>query len=604
VPTNIVRTAAQEKAWTRAKKIASEDGHAANYAYINAIYHRMVGKSAGGVSKCIKVSAAHAYLRDLYTQARARDNVARAIELNEKITDLERRARANSIGLLVEDIAPSLRAAITKASLGHSWNPRRDGSSGVGLFMRLPAHLAALFPSLAPEDTSPTHITVLYVGSVPEHRSDEFYRIVTDCFLGVEGDDLTLGALKYFYPEAFDVAYSEVHVSGGGIEGARLELVRRLRERGFEVSGRGVDDWHPHATLAYLPKGERFHGSVPEGTWRAGEIEIWGMPDHIIIPLIPPRPRHGRATLAQDLLKAYKYKRRWMVNGKWRYDYGDGQPRTRAPKADGERKRKEVPPHIAAHRARAEIASGLDRLRDGFVITTPEGGSFIKQGDVWHEGKELPKGATAEEETPAKPAKKKPTRRRKPGAKKKVAEKKGAKETPQKPAKTAAGAKESPSKAAEKKGAKETPTKRGASAKKKAAEKPAKTAPKKAPPKKGAEDKKGTDQEKGEGKKYKYTKRWKVNGKYRYQYAKGQGPKDHKEDPHSSGELVPELIRRGAGDSPSAQRNAASAWLKAFAAFIQGAVPGKDRQWEMRFDWKQEQKTDKTKPVEETGDET
>jgi len=50
-------------------------------------------------------------------------------------------------------------------------------TSHVGLFIPVPEPLASEFPSLGDEDTSPPHVTLLYVGDVPADRRDEFLRV-------------------------------------------------------------------------------------------------------------------------------------------------------------------------------------------------------------------------------------------------------------------------------------------------------------------------------------------------------------------------------------------------------------------------------------------
>jgi len=45
MPTNIVKTPADEKKWEKAKEQAKKEGHGKDYAYITTIYEAEKGKS-------------------------------------------------------------------------------------------------------------------------------------------------------------------------------------------------------------------------------------------------------------------------------------------------------------------------------------------------------------------------------------------------------------------------------------------------------------------------------------------------------------------------------------------------------------------------------
>ncbi len=44
MPSNIVKTANDERLWEKAKRQAKKEGQSGNYAYINGIFQKMKGK--------------------------------------------------------------------------------------------------------------------------------------------------------------------------------------------------------------------------------------------------------------------------------------------------------------------------------------------------------------------------------------------------------------------------------------------------------------------------------------------------------------------------------------------------------------------------------
>lgn len=160
-------------------------------------------------------------------------------------------------------------------------NPRK-----VGLFIPLPRHLADQFPSLAPHDNSPSHVTLLYVGDVPDERRDEFLMLiervlVTDRIKG--SVRATLDRLEYFdTPHDGRVAVMRV-LFNEDMSRLRQRIVRALRDAAFDVKDSFPDVYRPHVALRYMPEGERaYRGAVPSGSWEFEGVEVWGLdPDYL-----------------------------------------------------------------------------------------------------------------------------------------------------------------------------------------------------------------------------------------------------------------------------------------------------------------------------------
>jgi len=161
-----------------------------------------------------------------------------------------------------------------------------DGS-GVGLFIPLPDFLAEQYPDLSPHDTSPPHVTFLYVGEVPKDRTEEFVQIVGDVVQEMEGPVRgKLEDLDHFVHPAMErkVGVTPVRFNDEMAE-LRWKVRDRLVDAGFEVADSFPLVYRPHVTLGYLDGLQsEYEGDVPQGSWDFDQIEIWGLPDVYGLP--------------------------------------------------------------------------------------------------------------------------------------------------------------------------------------------------------------------------------------------------------------------------------------------------------------------------------
>lgn len=181
------------------------------------------------------------------------------------------------MGLLDPDsLVSAFRAHIASAADGKTTGYR----DSVGLFIRLPKDLAEQFPSLAPEDNSPPHVTFLYVGEVTEEDEEVFLETVHKVFAqGLPTIKAKLIGLDHFdHPDKERrVAHCAVRFSASLSE-IRARLRSALEDAGLTV-GDSFPVYRPHVTLAYMPGlGSKYEGPVPEGEWEFDEIEVWGLP--------------------------------------------------------------------------------------------------------------------------------------------------------------------------------------------------------------------------------------------------------------------------------------------------------------------------------------
>jgi len=155
--------------------------------------------------------------------------------------------------------------------------------TSVGLFIPLPEGLAAQYPTKS-EDPSPAHITLLYVGQVPEGREEDFKVVCTQAFSEVRGPvRAALRGLDRFLSPEQKVIFSRVRFSRD-LNRARDGLRARLEEAGFEVKD-SFPRWNPHVTIAYVPVGEEVRLEAPRGSWDFNSVQIWGMGAPENIPL-------------------------------------------------------------------------------------------------------------------------------------------------------------------------------------------------------------------------------------------------------------------------------------------------------------------------------
>lgn len=155
----------------------------------------------------------------------------------------------------------------------------------VGLFIRVPEHLAEMFPPAPPEDTSPRHVTLLYVGEVPAEHEGLFLEVVRGVLEGWGPVDAAFDGLDYFiHPEKDRRVYYTRVKFDRDMGALRDRLSHMLGEFGFTIEDAHPLAYNAHATLDYVDGlFSEYTGPVPSGDWQVTEIEVWGLPsEHAI----------------------------------------------------------------------------------------------------------------------------------------------------------------------------------------------------------------------------------------------------------------------------------------------------------------------------------
>lgn len=151
----------------------------------------------------------------------------------------------------------------------------------VGVFIRAPRDIADLLPSRSPQDESPAHVTFLYVGGVDLRRERAFINTVVGALKDSGASTATLTEKG-----TLGEAENKAHVIFVSLETKMLRLREKLKTDLIEA-GFPVDDkypvYKPHMTLSY---GDKAPGLNLGGTFPVNELEIWGLPSRVVIPLV------------------------------------------------------------------------------------------------------------------------------------------------------------------------------------------------------------------------------------------------------------------------------------------------------------------------------
>lgn len=178
-----------------------------------------------------------------------------------------------------------------------------DGSE-VGFFIPLSADLASQY-EVKVEDTSPPHVTFLYVGKVTPEQVPTLLRVAH----GVLGTSPSvfgvLNGVDSFVKKEKDqrVMYSRVSFSHD-LKPLRDRLWEALTEAGFKVE-QAFPHFTPHVTIEYRDgvTDAVLDGAVPSGSWDCKTVEVWGLPKKYALPLGGGMTRNasGEALLLDDL---------------------------------------------------------------------------------------------------------------------------------------------------------------------------------------------------------------------------------------------------------------------------------------------------------------
>lgn len=154
----------------------------------------------------------------------------------------------------------------------------KDRKHGAGVFIVLPKDMSKQFPSLGEHDNSVTHVTVLYIGDVPENKQETVYGVVRDVIKDFSPLKLKLDDKPSYFPAT---KHSDgCKIAKMKVECKELHKLHKALKRALTDAGVDVDDhfpvYKPHVTLEYMePPKEKYDGEVPSGSWTASHVQVW-----------------------------------------------------------------------------------------------------------------------------------------------------------------------------------------------------------------------------------------------------------------------------------------------------------------------------------------
>lgn len=164
-----------------------------------------------------------------------------------------------------------------------------------GIFVRIPAHIAAQFPPRNSEDTSPPHFTLLYIGKTTPEQFESIVRAVRVAVHGRGPFYLDMYRYGEFKNEEGQIIPHMVGESDIDLGRLHADLWRAVAAAGVRVDhGYGgpspgkpePDRFNMHATLDYLDPGRLYDGPRPVGEWLVRGVEVWRGEDiRKVIPL-------------------------------------------------------------------------------------------------------------------------------------------------------------------------------------------------------------------------------------------------------------------------------------------------------------------------------
>lgn len=188
-------------------------------------------------------------------------------------------------GVLTPNIlAETLRTNKLAEKIAKIHGSKRGDGSSVGLFLPLPRHLARKFPSNYPTDNSPSHVTLMLLGDIPEDKQGTVLETIRDALRGTywTSANATLRGMNTFEAEDSVIPHVEVEFDQD-LEGLRHKIRQALREKGVEVQEKHPR-YKPHVTLGFLPKDSPLPSKSPKGQWKFNQVEVWGLPEVHRIP--------------------------------------------------------------------------------------------------------------------------------------------------------------------------------------------------------------------------------------------------------------------------------------------------------------------------------
>jgi len=155
-----------------------------------------------------------------------------------------------------------------------------------GVFIRLPEKLAGQFPQKVEEDSSPPHLTMLYIGDLNRQDFDRVVEIVREAIEQVDPFDVHLDRFDSFKNHEGQQIPHMTTTQPVLLKRLHARIRMAVEDAGVEVeqtygpdAGDNPDpeeSFTVHATLGYVEEGDEYSGPKPAGTFTVSNLEVWG----------------------------------------------------------------------------------------------------------------------------------------------------------------------------------------------------------------------------------------------------------------------------------------------------------------------------------------
>jgi len=161
----------------------------------------------------------------------------------------------------------------------HQSNREKPPGESVGLFAVLPKEIACQFPSIGKEgeDSSPAHVTVLYIGDMPRQFEKKLIKVVGSICEKIRPFKLRLGRPRKFVNDEGQIILHSP-VKSNRLHKLNDLLKQELMNNQINVVNK-FPEYKPHVTIAYCNSRKElkaFKDVHPEGEWMIDSLWVWG----------------------------------------------------------------------------------------------------------------------------------------------------------------------------------------------------------------------------------------------------------------------------------------------------------------------------------------
>lgn len=226
------------------------------------------------------------------------------VDLGEGRTFAEARA-------LLERAASEVRVAFEAEAVTVTARMRAKDTPGASacIVIPVPESLAKMWPDARGEhDSSPPHITVLYLGEAAADRLEEARELLGTVAAEFKPIpvEFAKGTSWFTNDEGLQIAHKAMHPkTEERLQALHAALREAFTAAGFEIQHR--DGFTGHATLGYFETQEPVRG--PEGGFSARTLELWGWPEDVVVTLGARTARRRRKNKRRRYIAEIYYRR-------------------------------------------------------------------------------------------------------------------------------------------------------------------------------------------------------------------------------------------------------------------------------------------------------